>query len=147
MKKLLLAVVAVLMSGPAFASVSAPKDSQGDTLPTIDFVGADTCRLSSASTTAASLCVSGAGMVYGVVASSCAITNYVVMRDSATANTSSTPLATNVCEDSGADEDGTLLFKYPAPLKFSNGLSANMNATLTGAGEVIILYRKRTAAE
>jgi hypothetical protein len=148
MKKLLIAVIATLsLSAVAFAATRAPRDISGNQLSSLDYLGADGCRFTSASSTNATLCENEAGMVYGVVVSSCAVSNYVVLRDSATANTSSTPMLTVWCEDSGADEDGTMIHKLPVPLKFGNGLSANMSSALTGVGEVVVITRPRTATE
>jgi hypothetical protein len=145
MKKSLIAFAVLLGLSASSYAVNAPKDSTGAQLPTIDWIGASTCRLTSADTTSGKLCTTGSGQVYGVVVSSCANTNYVVMRDSATANTSSTPIVTNWCFDSGATAAGSIMFKYPVPMQFTNGLSANVNSTLTGVGEIVILYRARSA--
>lgn len=132
----------VLVSASSFA-VTKPVDQQGHPIESIDLVGADSTRLTISTGTSAVLAENEPGLVYGVVASSCAVSNYVVLRDSATANTTSTPLLTVWCEDSGADEDGSLFFKLPVPIKFANGLSINMNAALTGAGEVVVITRPR----
>jgi hypothetical protein len=151
MKKFLLAVFAVLgLTTVSMAGVSAPKDQSGETLPTMDFVGADTCRLTSADTTSGKLCFSGKGQVYGVSVSSDAATNFMVLRDSATANTSSTPSLILWNTSGGAN---TQLQVLPAPAKFSNGLSANVAATIPAAGslgaqsEWVIYYRKQSATE
>jgi hypothetical protein len=153
MKKFLLTVFAVLgLTAVASASVAAPKDSNGQTLPTMDFVGADTCRVTASDSTNGKLCFTGKGFVYGVSVSSDAATNYALFRDSATANTSSTVSMVIWNDTTEADEGGTLttVIALPAPAKFTNGLSVNLNAALPGTGtgsEWVIFYRKQSATE
>lgn len=143
MKRYLLLAAMLVGSVSISHAVTKPVDQSGKPVESVDLVGVDSTRITISTGTNAVLAENEAGLLYGVVTSSCAVTNYVVLRDSATANTSSTPLWTAWCEDTGADEDGTIIHKLPAPIKFSNGLSANMNAALTGAGEVLILTRPR----
>jgi hypothetical protein len=152
-KKYLLAVFAVLgLTTVSMAGVAAPKDSNGQTLPTMDFVGADTCRVTAADSTNGKLCFTGKGFVYGVTVSSDSATNYALFRDSATANTSSTVSLVIWNDTPEADEGGTMTtaVSLPAPAKFTNGLSVNLNTALGGTGtgsEWVIFYRKQSATE
>jgi hypothetical protein len=144
-------VAALFVSGSAFAGVKAPKDANGSTLPTIDFVGAETCRLTSADSTNGKSCSATPAVVYGVLVSSDSATNYMVFRDSATANTSSTVKFVLWNDDQNADEDvtKTLIHRFPVPVKFSNGISANVNAAISAGtqSDWIVIYRPLTATE
>lgn len=131
----------------AQATVKAPTDFKGNTLPTVDWVGATPCTIYN---NTASECFTGAGMVYGVVVSSDAGQNFVVLRDSNTANTSSSSFTFVNANGNGANANGagtTQVFKFPVPVSVTNGLSANLSlAPLTG-GQWMILYRKLSAPE
>lgn len=138
-----LALLVVAVS--ANASVNAPKDNNGQTLPTIDWVGAQPCTIYSSNAT---LCFSGRGAIYGVVVASDTIVNYAVFRDSNTANTSSSSFTAVTGNYSGVALGGTMqLIKFPVPVQVSNGLSVNLNAAPLGGGSWMILYRKLAATE
>lgn len=84
----------------------------------------------------AALAFSGAGVVYGIVMSTGAVTNYVILRDSATANTSSTPALTPLLFTASNQ-----VIEFPKPLRIYNGLSINLGAAETYTG-VTVMYRK-----
>lgn len=149
MKGLFIAVLALVVAAPSFAAVKAPKDTSGAVLPTIDFVGADTCRVDNSTGTNAIVCASGSGLVIGVSFTAAYSSSTLVLRDSATANTSSTPLWTALAETDREDEGTavTLMHKLPAPIKFANGLTVNSSAALGTGAEVIVIYRKHAATE
>lgn len=129
------------------AAVRAPKDVNGNPLATLDFVGADTCRLTVADTTVAKVCFAGPGIVYGVGFTATNSTNYVVIADSIT--TTGTTLMNVLAETSEVDEGilTTLFQNFPAPMKFVTGLVIRANATIDTAGEVVVFYRKLHATE
>jgi hypothetical protein len=149
-KKLLFFLIAFLAVSLSEAAVNAPRDTRGESLHTIDFVGAIPCNVDISTGTNAVRCGSAErGVVFGVIASSLAAGNYVVLRDSNTANTSSTVSTTIFADDPGADEGGdiTMIHKFPVPIRFLNGISVNASAAPTGAGRWTILYRPLNAAE
>ena len=85
--------------------------------------GAKAYKTINFSATAQELC-SGPGAVYAVWASSAAVTDYVVLRDSATANTSSTA-AIQVSPSATLNTQNT----FDPPVQFNNGISVNAPAT------------------
>lgn len=118
-------LLAMGLSISAFAADRVPVDTKGDaTNPA--YAGSGSCLITASTGTNAVLCASGAGIVLGVYGSSVATTDQLVMRDSATANTSSTPLLI---------VDLTALSK-PAQMfpRFKNGLSVNAAVAPTAAG-------------
>jgi hypothetical protein len=129
------------------ASVKAPKDVNGNSLATIDFVGADTCRLTVSDTNVAKSCFVGPGLVFGVGFTGTNTTNYVVIADSIT--TTGTTLMNVLAETSEVDEGilTTLFHSFPAPMKFATGLYIRANATIDVAGEIVVFYRKLSATD
>jgi hypothetical protein len=79
------------------------------------------------------LVVSGPGSVHEIVLSSG--TSFVVLRDSGTANSSSTALMPNVAMTTVPQ-----VFKFDPPIPFRNGLSMNLSAGNTNEG-VSVLYQ------
>ena len=75
------------------------------------------------SATAQELC-GGPGVVYGIWSSTAAVTDYVVLRDSGTANTSSTA-AIRVSPSATLATQTT----FDPPVQFVNGISINAPAT------------------
>ena len=139
----LLAVITVT----ANASVNPPRDTNGQTLPTIDWVGATACTLYA---TGGTLCFSGRGAIYGVVVSSDAVGNYAVFRDSNTGNTSSSSFTVVHAHGTGSNVVGvgtTQLFRFPVPVQVTNGLSVNLGSNPPVGGQWMILYRKLAATE
>jgi hypothetical protein len=96
------------------------------------YAASSTCMLTASSTTLPVLCATGSGIVLQVIASSVTTTDYIVMRDTATQNVTSTELL----RLSASGIAGT--YVYP---RFKNGLSVNASATpgpgATGAWTVI----------
>ena len=144
-------VSALMALSTAHAAVGAPRDTKGNSLNTIDFVGAIPCTIDSSTSTRAVLCGSAErAIVYGIIFSSSASTNFVVLRDTNTANSSSAAAAFIYNDDNGADESGeaTLMQRFPVPMRFTNGISANVNAAMSGTGSAVtILYRPLKATE
>lgn len=153
MKKLFYVLgLALTLSGLAHAAVQAPRDQRGQVLDTINWVGAIPCGIDSSTGTNVVLCGSaGRGAVYGVIVSSVATTDYIVFRDSATANTTSNVVTSVFASGSGSINSGastTQLIKFPVPIKFTNGISVNANsAPGTTRSRWTILYRPLTATE
>lgn len=152
MKKLLLLVSLLFgMSLKTWAAVGAPRDSIGFPLDTIDWVGAIPCNIGTSTGTNSVLCGSGRIVVYGVIASSVPTTDFLVMRDTATANQTSSTATIVFANGTGASATGvaTQTFKFPVPMKFSNGLSINAIPAPTspnGPGWTV-LYRPLAATE
>lgn len=132
-------------------AVSPPRDAYGTSLPTIDFVGAIPCSIANSTGTNQVLCASGRSVVYGVVASSVASTDFLVLRDSNTANLTSSTGTIVYANGTDASATGvaTQTFRFPVPIKFTNGISANVSvAPTSGTGPVwTILYRPLLATE
>jgi hypothetical protein len=132
MKQLLKASFLTLgLSISVFAADSVPVDTKGGpTNPS--YAGRSTCMITSATTTLPVLCATGAGIVLEVIGSSVVATSYLTLRDSATANTSSTELLRV------SDEDLAGVKFFP---RFKNGLSVNASSTAgpgaTGAWTII----------
>lgn len=109
-------LLAVGLSIPAFAATSVPIGVSEK--PSFDpkYAGVSTCEITNATGTSALLCTTGSGIILDIVGSSVATTDPIVMRDSATANTTSTVLYT-------IDQKSIATTRvYP---RFKNGLSVN----------------------
>lgn len=126
MKKLFRAsLLTVGLSISVMAADLVPTDHKGNvTLP--EYAGVNSCQITSSTGTNAVLCDTGAGILLGIYGSSVAATDQLVVRDSATANTSSTRLLI---------VDLTALSK-PAQLfpRYKNGLSVNASISPTPPG-------------
>lgn len=137
--------------------IAVPQDLQGRSIATVDFAGALPCVLDAATATGAISCSSatasfggtsfdttGRGEVLGVIFSSITALNYVVLRDTATSNIASATM-TVVSPLAITQQAGSLgqfgYVKFPVPIQYKTGLSANMGQTLTSTGMVTILYR------
>lgn len=135
MKRLLQAsFLTVGLSLSAFAADSTPVDTKGNETPAA-YAGSSTCMITSSTGTAAVLCTSGSGIILQVIASSVTTTDYLTLRDSATANTTSTELSR--IQNSGLPG----IYVYP---RFKNGLSVNASA-IPGpgaSGAWTIIYTK-----
>lgn len=155
MNKMKLAGIAlVLFFGVVVKGVCAvnpPRDSQGVSLPTIDFVGAKSCVIGNSTGTAVVLCATGRVVVYGVIVSSVPTTDFVVFRDTSTANFTSSTATVVYASGSNSNATGvaTQFFLFPVPMKFSSGLSINASVAPTaGNGSSwTILYRPMNATE
>lgn len=151
MKKAFLFLLSVIAVSLSYGAVEAPRDTKGDTLNTIDWVGALPCRIDSSTGTNAVLCGSAntRNVVYGVIVTSVTATNFIVLRDTNTANTSSTKalslLADNEHEDEGVAT--SMMVKFPVPMLFTNGISINASVAPAGEGSWTILYRPLKATE
>lgn len=154
MKKwiLLSGFISLSLISVAKAAVPTPLDQQGHTVPVIDWVGAIPCSIDVSTGVNAVLCGSaGRGIVYGVIASSIAATDFLVFRDSTSANLTSSTLTVVFANGTGANATGnstTQLIKFPVPIKFSNGISVNdFTAPAGNTQRWTILYRPMTATE
>lgn len=128
MKKIFLFLFSALAFSTVHARVRAPVDFRGTAVTTVDWVGAIPCGVDSSTGTNAVLCASGRSIIYGVIISSVAATDFLVIRDSATANTTSTALHAVWGAGTGSVASGastTQLITFPKPLKVTNGISIN----------------------
>ncbi len=177
MKKVFLfSLLSLLVVGQSGA-VSAPTDARGESLGTIDFIGAQIASIDAA--TGTSLVVinstgtgaisTGRAIVYGVITSSVAQGDYLVLRDTTGANGSvgvianQTALATVssavVVSNTffGIQSTGTAqpnypstnIIKFPVPIQFRNGIVAQTSAApvTNGFSRWTILYRKIDQSE
>lgn len=125
MNKLFVAFLTVGLSISAFGADLVPSDTKGGvTEPS--YAGASSCEITAGTSTRAVLCDTGKGLILDVFVSSMASTDPLVLRDSATANTSSTRLLTVDSTSVGA-----IHHVYP---RYYNGLSANALVAPTAAG-------------
>lgn len=140
MKKLFLASLLTMgLSIPVMAAPASdlvPTDSKGNATNPL-FAGASTCVIDASTGTSALLCDTGAGVILDIIASSVTATDPIVLRDSATANTTSTVLFTAV--------QSSLAGAHVFP-RYKNGLSANVKvapgAVSSGSHPAwVIIYR------
>lgn len=160
-------------------AVNAPTDSRGDSLGTIDFVGANLCNIDASTGTATVVCNSsitnvgislGRAIVYGVIISSIPQADFLVLKDTTgvgstglyrgtqselASNASTVAIVSNFFAVIGATVGTqppfplTQFVKFPVPLQFKNGITANVN-TAPAAGGVsrwTILYRNLDATK
>lgn len=117
MKRWLTASILTLgLSISVYAVQTVPENTNGSELEP-KYSGVSTCEITSSTGTSALLCTSGAGIILEVYGSSVAVTDTLVFRDSATANTSSTVLL--AIDKTSVDAKSRI---YP---RFKNGLSVN----------------------
>lgn len=158
MKKFLLFLAAGLLSAATWAgAVPAPVDARGNALTSIDWVGALPCSIDGSTGTTAILCGSvGRGVVYGVIATSITLSDFLVFRDTNTANLTSSTAAIVYNSPQGQNistanpwNPYTNLIKLPVPIQFRNGIGVNDAAapTSNGISRWTILYRPLTATE
>lgn len=138
-KYVYMALLTVGLSIPAFAATSVPITTSDKQLIDSKFAGVSTCEITNGTGTAALLCTSGPGIILDIVASSVATTDAIVIRDSATANTTSTALYS--IDKNSLDKANRV---FP---RFKNGLSVNALVAPTGANTAsrpdwIIVYTK-----
>lgn len=159
MKLLKTFIVLALIAGTTAVgnagNVRSPRDSRGSE-SSIDYAGATPYLFDSASSTGPVLISSQSlpgfrGVVYGVIVSSIAIGNYLVFRDSDTANGISST-ATIVYHSTDAQVPGssiytgvniTRYYEFPVPIRFKKGIVVNSGAATSGGGgsSWTILYR------
>ena len=136
MKKLLIA--AVMSFGVSLAWAGDVRNTPvgpNQALASADYGGVYISTLSFSS--AAKLAFRGPGVFQGVVMSTGATTDFVVLRDSNTANTSSQEFL-RVYNIATTTTPGNVVYSPPFPIRVKNGLSFNYNqATLNILG---ILY-------
>lgn len=72
-------------------------------------------------------------VLYGYSVSSDAVTNFAMLRDSATINSTSNIKLTLYPDATASSAAQTLTRTLPIPVIFRNGLSINLNAAVTGA--------------
>lgn len=157
MKRILFFLVPFLAVLGVGATVRPPADYRGESLETIDWVGADTCYVGAANGTSTLICSSGTAIAYGVLASGVALNQYLVIWDtntSAGASAYNSSLSTKTivyCSSTTAISSGgtsqTFFLKFPVPMKFNDGISIAAGTTQTGSNNWVLLYRKRTATE
>lgn len=152
MKKFLYALMLVLgVASVSTAAVKPPKDDRGITLPVVEFVGVKTCVINTSTGTNAVLCATGKGLAYGVLISSpISVADWVVLRDSATANTTSSSFTVVGTQPEGPAQvyaGASLMRKFPFPLQFTNGLSVNSVLSPQNGELWTILYRPLSATE
>lgn len=141
-KFLLAALLAVGSTSVALAGITTLKDNSGQTIPTVDAVGAVPCVIFNSS---AKLCSSGAAIVYGVIVSSDAASNFAIFRDSNTANMTTSSFTVVHAAGTGSNSSGnatTQLYKFPVPVAVTGGLSVNLGQNPSTGGMWTILYRK-----
>jgi len=93
----------------------------------------------STTTTPSSLVFSGSGLVYGVYLTTGPTSNYCVLRDTATANATSTGLLPRFVFATAAPQ----VIQFATPIRVTNGLDVR-NGTTAAANteECAVLYRK-----
>lgn len=142
MKKLAMYTLLVLglSVSASFAADNVPTNTLGGQTEPV-YAGASSCMITNSTGTTNLLCTSGAGIILGIYGSSVAVTDQLVIRDSNTANSTSSPLIA---------VDLTALSK-PAQMfpRFVNGLAVKLSVAPTagnGVSEAIpawtIVYRK-----
>lgn len=150
MKKVFLFLLSVLAVSLSYGAVNAPKDTKGESLDTIDWIGALPCNIDASTGTQPALCgainiTKRKYVVYGVMYSGIPVSNYLVFRDTNTANTTSSTAAVVFASSSTQFAGGTSttgFFKFPVPLRFTNGVSVNVNvAPASGLERWTIFYR------
>lgn len=154
MRKLGLLLIALLIPFAAGASLNTPKDNKGYTVPTIDLVGAEAGLITNANGTNSLIISSGSLIVYGFTASNAAIGDYITLRST---NITGVSVATKTVvyvstmsygsSSASAGTNSTYWFKFPVPLKFTDGLNAKLSATVSNPGSWTIYYRKASATE
>lgn len=87
-------------------------------------------------TASAKLLFSGPGAAYGIVLGTGAATNFICLRDSNTANTTSAELVPKIAFQALVPQ----VFMFPQPIRIYNGLSVNVNAANINEG-VAVLYK------
>lgn len=144
----------IVFSSSVRAAVNAPRAGNGDPLPTIDWIGADTAQLDAANTTLPTVIATGSAIVYGIIVSSVQFGSYMIFRDSGTANVQSAT-STIIFHSSqavsvpagNAGSNLTHYYKFPVPIKFNNGVCVNLSATVGSSGGVgtwTVLLRQRS---
>src|SRR5882672_6646540 len=111
MKKLQTALLMVGLSASAFGAQSVPITTTDKQLVAPQFAGVSTCIYQASTGT---LCTVGSGIILDIIGSSVASTDNIVVRDSATENTSSTVLY--------SINQGSLNAPHVFP-RFKNGLA------------------------
>lgn len=136
MRKILLSLGIVFgLVTASYAAVPVPKDSGNSQVVEPAWAGASTCMIDNSTGTADLLCATGKGVVLGVFSSSVAATDFLVLRDSATANHTSTKLF-------AITAPGATGGPFVAGPKFTNGLVATLSVAPPAAtGNWTILYR------
>lgn len=155
MKKLFLFFALLLATQGVRASIPAPRADNGDVLPTIDWVGADVCVIDAVATTAPLVCSSASVVIYGIIASNAAIGDYATFRSTNLAATTivSTSAIVYVSTNgfnafgAGAGLASSFVYKFPVPIKMTNGLNVKLSATVAAPGNWTVLYRKVRASE
>lgn len=153
-KYLFILGMSVLLSAVSFGAVDAPRDTTGKALASVEFVGALPCGLNASTGTTMIQCGSAErAVVYGVIASSLPVTDYLVFRDTynlvlsqgITIATAAVILANDgslaQSNQPNATNPNTFLIKFPVPLQFLKGINVKASAAPTGQSQWTILYR------
>lgn len=174
MKKLLTFLVASGLSALSWSAVVTPQDQHGGSLYTTDFVGAIPCDIDNSTGTAAIICNStgtngvaiGPGIVYGVITSSIAQSDFLIFKDTtgignisgylAPQSTLTTLTLTTIAVIGNGYQNllssssfmptfpQTNLIKFPVPLLFKSGILVQLNAaplSNQGVSRWTILWR------
>lgn len=159
MRKLVLFLALSLLAIRSQAAMVTPKDDRGFTLPTLDFVGANPCNLSASTGTTLLTCgtANTRNVVYGVIASSLAFTDYLSFFDSTTTTLGTGIMSTatvvynwNGSSTTAATTAASNFYKFPVPIIFNSGVVIRASAspsTGNGVSRWTILYRPLRATE
>lgn len=139
MKRLFILALSLGLATASYAAIPVPTDKQNLQVDNPLWAGAATFDIGNASGTTDELIATGKGILFGVLVTSNtgATTDYVVFRDTATANHTSTILVT-------AAAPSTALTQQPIfamSVKFVNGLCATMASTPGVQEHWTVLYR------
>ena len=136
MKSLLkMALVGLVLALPKFVMAERyliPQDSHGNIPSDANLVGVDVID----STSTVNTGLTSPVLLYWVMVSSDAATNYATLRDSATLNsTSNVKLTVYPNNTSGTSlASGSVIMNFNPPVIFRNGLSITLNAAPAGGG-------------
>jgi len=140
MRRIILSLGLVLgMVSASYSAIPVPTDKQNAQVIDPRWAGASVCDMSISSGTQDVLCATGKGVIFGVIVSSSAGASslFVTLRDTATANHSSSVLSVHTAANSVA----STLLTFPVSIKFVNGLNATMSAAPGSNEHWEILYR------
>lgn len=147
----LLAVGLTFSSLTGYAAVNAPRDTRGESLRTVDFVGADTGYLDASHGVSSIILSSGSIIVYGLTASNAGFGEFVTFRSTnvqgISVTTATVVMVSSVSAGASFGTNSTFVFKFPVPMKLTNGLNVKLNTAIGVPGNWTIFYRKANATE
>ena len=135
MKKLLTSFAALVLAGSCASlclaeNYTIPFDRNGNIPSDINLIGADVFVDTGISAIGSTSPV----VLYGYSVSSDAVTNFAMLRDSNTLNTTSNIKLTLYPDAYASSGAQTITAKLPVPVIFRNGLSINLNSAVNGVG-------------